>query len=604
LAKNSSIYYWFMAFPEIRLEKVHHRNSLRIALHFPYHSELIPVLKTTGARWSKTLQCWYLDYTSEAFSKLKALNLTLILPREKTSETKMAGVESRENPSIALRSEIPSEAIDQPLQSEHRAAEQSNNFSDLQLLENVGRYWVFKMHFRHRLNEKLKQVKGVFWNSNYKCYMAFQHEKVKQQVEEILGRKDFFPPVKEFEYLMPENGTIVIRKHKVDEKLMQVHVPMRFSITDRIRRFSFSSYSKAGQCYLLPATPDVLNTLKLMFEHDQLNWRVEVPVTYLKASNAPSRKKLSLSTARERLLYQVPESLRPPLEDMINLMLAKNYSASTVRTYGQWMIRLMRDHEYRDPAEFTEREVIRYISNLMLSGLQSASGHAMINAIKFYYRDVLKLSGWQLHLPRPKKEKKLPSVLTKEECLRIFGQLENNKHRLLLLMTYGSGLRIGEIVTLKWGDILFDEYKIHIKSAKGKKDRRVMLPGIIVDQLLHYQGFQKRNSSNDYVFEGQMAGEPYSERSAQLVMQRALAKAGVTKRATMHTLRHSFATHLLESGTDIRYIQHLLGHSSIKTTTIYTHLTSKKLREIHSPLDNLGIHLPAPQNPNKPSDTN
>ncbi len=592
-----------MQFPEIRLEKVHHRQALRIALRFPYHSELIPVIKTSGARWSKTLQCWYLDYTPEAFAKLKSLNLNLILPKEEKSEIKMAGDESREIPSIAPSSEIPSKAMDQPLHSEHRTAAQSDDLPDLRLLENVGSYWVFKMHFRHRLNTKLKQVKGVYWNDNYKCYMAYQHEEVKKQVEEILGRKDFFPPVKEFEYVMPENGTIIIRPHKVDEKLMQVHVPMRFSITDRMRRFSFSSFSRAGQCYLLPATPDVLSTLKLMFEADQLCWKVEVPDVYLKPSNAPSRKKLSLTTARERLLHQVPESLRPPLEDMINLMLAKNYSASTVRTYGQWMIRLMRDHDYRDPAGFTEREVIRYISNLMLSGLQSASGHAMINAIKFYYRDVLKLTGWQLQLPRPKREKKLPSVLTKEECLRIFGQLENNKHRLLLLMTYGSGLRIGEIVTLKWGDVLFDEYKIHIKSAKGKKDRRVMLPGIIVDQLLHYQGFQKRNSSNDYVFEGQMAGEPYSERSAQLVMQRALSKAGITKKATMHTLRHSFATHLLESGTDIRYIQHLLGHSSIKTTTIYTHLTSKKLREIYSPLDSLGMSLPAPQNPNKPTDT-
>jgi hypothetical protein len=123
-----------MQFPEIRLEKVHHRQALRIALRFPYHSELIPVIKTSGARWSKTLQCWYLDYTPEAFAKLKSLNLNLILPKEEKSEIKMAGDESREIPSIDPSSEIPSKAMDQPLHSEHRTAAQSDDLPDLRLL--------------------------------------------------------------------------------------------------------------------------------------------------------------------------------------------------------------------------------------------------------------------------------------------------------------------------------------------------------------------------------------------------------------------------------------------------------------------------------------
>ncbi|MCB0820590.1 MAG: tyrosine-type recombinase/integrase [Bacteroidetes bacterium] len=589
---------------EVRLEKVFHRNALRIAIRFNYDSELIPIIKKTGARWSKTLNCWYLDYTPEAFNSLKSLDIILLLPEKQKSEKQMAGVEDREIPSIALSGEIPSVPDTPVLQSEHRADVRPENFSDLRLLDSVGRYWVFQLNYRYHIVEQLKQVKGVHWNNNYKCYMAVQNDDVRLKVEEILGVKGFFPQVSSREFKQEVMGTVNIREHKADACFMQVHLPSRFSFTDRIRRFSFSRYSRDAQCYLLPATPDVLNTLKLMFEEDKLKWDIELPESYLKSSNAPSRKKLSLTAGRERLLHQVPESVRPALEDMINMMMAKNYSSSTIKAYGGWMVRLMLDHDYRDPSEYTEREVIRYISGLMMSGLQSASGHSMVNAIKFYYRDVLRLKGWQLELPRPKKEKKLPSVLTKAECLRIFEQLENNKHRLLLLMTYGSGLRLGEIVHLKWGDILFAEYKIHIKSAKGKKDRHVMLPAMIVDQLMHYREFQKRNSSNDYVFEGQMAGEPYSERSVQQVMKRSLFKAGVEKKATVHTLRHSFATHLLESGTDIRYIQHLLGHSSIKTTTIYTHLSSRKVGSISSPLDTLGIPNPPSKNTNTTADTN
>jgi site-specific recombinase XerD len=171
-----------------------------------------------------------------------------------------------------------------------------------------------------------------------------------------------------------------------------------------------------------------------------------------------------------------------------------------------------------------------------------------------------------------------------EECLTIFKIVDNPKHKLLLLIGYGAGLRVVEIVTLKWQDILFQEHKMHIKNAKGKKDRMVMLPFSIVESLKMYQ---KLTNGKDYVFEGQFAGEPYSTRSVQEVMRMALKKSGLEKKATPHTLRHSFATHLLENGTDIRYIQSFLGHSSIKTTMIYTHLGKTAVDKIQSPLDRL-----------------
>lgn len=171
-----------------------------------------------------------------------------------------------------------------------------------------------------------------------------------------------------------------------------------------------------------------------------------------------------------------------------------------------------------------------------------------------------------------------------EECLEVFRVVDNPKHKLLLLIGYGAGLRVSEIVSLEWRDILFSEHKIHVKNAKGKKDRMVMLPYSIVSTLEYYRRLYQ---TKKYVFEGQFAGEPYSTRSVQEVMRLALIKSGLEKKATVHTLRHSFATHLLENGTDIRYIQQFLGHSSIKTTTIYTHITSNAINKIQSPLDRL-----------------
>jgi site-specific recombinase XerD len=220
----------------------------------------------------------------------------------------------------------------------------------------------------------------------------------------------------------------------------------------------------------------------------------------------------------------------------------------------------------------------------MERGLSAASGHSMVNAPLFYYQQIEHQKGFELILPRPKKEKKLPSILTIEECLQIFRAVDNPKHKLILLIGYGAGLRVSEIVTLEWRDILFSEHKIHIKDAKGKKDRMVMLPYSIVSSLDYYR---KLYQPSKYVFEGQFAGEPYSIGSAQQVMRAALKKSGLSKKATVHTLRHSFATHLLENGTDIRYIEKFLGHASIKTTTIYTHVSKMATDKIASPLDRL-----------------
>jgi site-specific recombinase XerD len=222
------------------------------------------------------------------------------------------------------------------------------------------------------------------------------------------------------------------------------------------------------------------------------------------------------------------------------------------------------------------------LASLMLRGLSASAGHTMVNSVQFYYHNVLKMNTYSFKLPRPKKEKKLPTVLTMEECLLLFQVVDNPKHKLLLLIGYGAGLRVSEIVSLKWSDILFAEHKIHLKNAKGKKDRMVMLPYSIVHSL---QVYKEMYNGKQYVFEGQFAGEPYSTTSVQSVMRQAIKKSGLDKKATVHSLRHSFATHLLENGTDIRYIQQFLGHSSIKTTQIYTHLTKSAVDKIKSPLD-------------------
>ena len=431
---------------------------------------------------------------------------------------------------------------------------------------------------------ELKKVKGVFWNPKYKAYLVYRHPETKRQVEKILKTtpffgNDFYEATAHF-----KGQSILIQPHQEETSWFEVYVPKIFGIHEPIKRIRFARYSKPKNCYLLPAAPIVLEGIQLQMESLSVEVKIHLPLGYLNPKHLPNNKQQKLTEAKDSVLQKVSAVSRPYLELMINTLLALNYSPSTITNYAHSFTQFLQYFENKDPKNLSNAEIIGLLAQLMQKGLSASSGHTMVNAVQFYYYQVLKMHHFDFNLPRPKREKKLPPVLTMEECLRIFKVVEHPKHKLILLIGYGAGLRVGEIVTLKWQDILFQEHNMHIKNAKGKKDRMVMLPFSIVESLKMYQ---KLTNGKNYVFEGQFAGEPYSTRSVQEVMRTAIKKAGLEKQATPHTLRHSFATHLLENGTDIRYIQSFLGHSSIKTTMIYTHLGKSAVDKIQSPLDRL-----------------
>lgn len=414
--------------------------------------------------------------------------------------------------------------------------------------------------------------------------MVLRHEQAKKEVEAILQTSPFFGNDFLHKDVSYKGEKIKILPHYEDVAFIEVYVPKLVAVHEKIKRFSMARYSKVKDCYLLPAAPLVLESLQLQFEPMELVFRVDLPKEYLQPKHLPNRKQLDLSKSKDSILTTVPEKGRGYMLAMIDVLLALNYSSSTLRTYANSFHQFLKAFDYQNPETIERLAIVKFLGSLMSRGLSAATGHGMVNGIQFYYQQVLNNKQFELKLPRPKKEKKLPSVLTMEECLRIFKVVENPKHKLLLLIGYGAGLRVSEIVQLKWADILFDEHKMHIKNAKGKKDRMVMLPYSIVTSLHLYRELYK---GKHYVFEGQFAGEPYSTGSVQQVMRNAIKASGLEKKASVHTLRHSFATHLLENGTDIRYIQQFLGHSSIKTTTIYTHLTKSAVDKIQSPLDRM-----------------
>ena len=272
------------------------------------------------------------------------------------------------------------------------------------------------------------------------------------------------------------------------------------------------------------------------------------------------------------------------LESYKNLLIQKRYSLNTQKVYCNYFNDFSSYFCESDLAQLSPEQINNYLLYLIQTkNISLSQQNQRINAIKFYYEQVLGREKEIFNLHRPRKEHKLPSVLSEEEIILIFKQVSNIKHKALLYLIYSGGLRLSEVVNLKNSDIDSKRNLILIREAKGKKDRTTLLSQTLLELLRTYY---REYKPKEYLFEGQDQ-EKYSTRSVQYIFKKALFKSGIKKNATVHTLRHSFATHLLERGTDLRYIQELLGHSSSKTTEIYTHITKKGLDKIVSPLDNL-----------------
>jgi integrase/recombinase XerD len=262
------------------------------------------------------------------------------------------------------------------------------------------------------------------------------------------------------------------------------------------------------------------------------------------------------------------------------------YSENTKKVYVSLFGNFVNYFADTSLEEITDDQVNRYMQHLLVrKKIATSTQNQVINAIKFYYEKVLKRERKVYALERPLKETKLPKVLSEQEVGAILKSVKNLKHKSMLWLIYAAGLRRSELINLRIGDIDSKRMVIQIKGAKGKKDRITMLSDRILELLRRYF---MAHRPKVWLFEG-LPGKPYSVSSLQKVFMTALGKSGVRKDASLHTLRHSFATHLLESGTDLRYIQALLGHSSSKTTEIYTHVTRKGFESIKSPLDNLDL---------------
>jgi site-specific recombinase XerD len=277
------------------------------------------------------------------------------------------------------------------------------------------------------------------------------------------------------------------------------------------------------------------------------------------------------------------------LQQFIQQLQLKAYSASTIRTYRTEFLQLLKLLKSNPVNELTVGDIKRYMVYAMQQiGINEHTAHSRLNALKFYFEQVLGREKFFWEIPRPKKPLELPRIFNQDEIAAIINSIKNKKHKAMLMLAYSGGLRASEVVSIKTYDIDSKRMIIFIRQAKGKKDRVVSLSPVLLVMLREY-ALEYKPDKTGYLFEGITKGTHYSTRSLQEVLKAAKSKARIIKPGSVHSLRHSFVTHLIDKGTDVTMIQKLLGHNDLKTTLRYLHTSNKDLLKIISPLDDLKI---------------
>ncbi|MGN6539961.1 MAG: tyrosine-type recombinase/integrase [Ginsengibacter sp.] len=406
--------------------------------------------------------------------------------------------------------------------------------------------------------------------------------------------------------------TVILKPlHHRGQECIGIYFEKDAILQKAIQKDAGAKWSKSNVCWYVQCTGENYILLKTALENKARLETDELKKFLLeKRKNNPSKhssfqKKSTSETGIKRnppnpsrasveskLTHTLSKENRHALQEFDRHLALKAYSQSTIRTYDNEFRQFLQTIKDVPALEFSVSRLKDYFeycfSKLHLS---ENTLHSRINALKFYYEQVLGREKFFWEIPRPKKPHQLPKVLSENEIGKMFNAIVNIKHKAILFTAYSAGLRVSEVINLKIKDVDSDRMQLFIERAKGKKDRYVGL-GILLFDVLRAYLKSCHPMPLKYVFENpQKPGEPYSIRSAQQIFYDAKAKARINKEVGIHSLRHSFATHLLEKGIDIRYIKDLLGHLSIKTTEKYLHVKKETLINIPNVLDELNKNI-------------
>jgi site-specific recombinase XerD len=561
----------------MKINKIIHNNDTRIRIDFPYDAEIVNKLRQIpDTRWSKTLKAWHIPYTKEAFTQLKSLfpdveypvvAPPIILGRVQTTvkpqDLPIKNTENQINESSEI---IRTQPSDKSIKRKY----------DEISIDITARHIFVKMPKVQADVDFVRSFKFVQWDPRSFCWVIPNFAKNAERIRSYFEPKN--PEITE--HTFNEKVTEVENVAFNSDELLVVNFMKRslylyFSFNQglhmKLKQMPYCKWNARRYCWGLPYSDKFVNELKTLAEQFSLRF------VYREEKKPKLKPRISK--------YDV-ENYRDCPQSFINKLNELRYSQNTVDVYTDMFEEFINYYNEVELDDITEEMIVDFLRYLVKERHVSTSyQNQSINAIKFYYEKVMRGQRKVYLIERPREEKYLPEVLSQEEVKLILNNTENLKHKAVLMTIYSAGLRISEAINLKLKDIDSGRMQIRVEQAKGKKDRYTLLSEKTLQTLRKYVVEYK---PGEWLFEG-MNGERYSQKAIQVMLKKAVEKSKITKRVTVHTLRHSFATHLLESGTDLRYIQSLLGHENTKTTEIYTHITTKGFDQIKSPLDNLDL---------------
>lgn len=368
--------------------------------------------------------------------------------------------------------------------------------------------------------------------------------------------------------------TLDFTKHK-GKRVLLFKFPYDNELRLLIRQLPNTTWSATHRSFYAPYTVDLIFQAKELFNS----------IAVIDDTELLKKQEAERNSPPDIRNFPLNEEANEKLERFKQWMQSRRYSGNTIKTYTESLKTLFRYYSNKTVADISNDDIIRFNNEYLLANKFSSSfQNQVVNAIKLYFTQIEQTSINIDRIHRPKRENLLPNVLSKEEVKKILQALSNVKHKAILSLIYACGLRRNELLRLKVLDVDSKRKLLIIRQSKGRKDRIAPLSDKIIALLREYYLAYK---PTEWLFEGQDKKSQYDESSLASVLKQAIEKAEISKKVTLHWLRHSYATHLLENGTDLRYIQEILGHRSSRTTEIYTHVSNQSIQKIISPFDSL-----------------
>jgi integrase/recombinase XerD len=381
---------------------------------------------------------------------------------------------------------------------------------------------------------------------------------------------------------------IIVKKVTTKNTLLFIGIAVNAGSPEYIliKKCANAKWNTSLKLWLLPYTKYEWQKFKDIFVGYQIIISKEECILLDQSTTAAHKSTITKIVEKVMPKRSLNENQYDALLKLKEQLIIKQYSLHTSKNYCSSFVEFLLHYSDKVVSELTYEDIRKYLLfKIQEHKISESTQNGIINAIKFYYEKVEKREKFFLYDLRPKSKQQLPGFLSKEDIVKLLRSVVNLKHKCILQLIYSAGLRLGEVTRLKVRDVDMDNNLIKVKCAKGKKDRITMLSSKVKITLVEYL---EQYRPDYWLFEGETRGK-YSDRSVQNVLKAAVIKSGVDENTTVHTLRHSFATHLILNGVDLRRVQEYLGHSSLETTSIYTHITDKMKADTKSPMDDLDI---------------